>query len=65
MSSEYFIDLNIYCLNFDTGDNVWDLDEYRFGAVLWCYVTNLKEIDEAFGSMLNVSTVVSIRRISF
>lgn len=34
---------------------LWDKDEYRFGAVLWCYVTELKEIDKAFDSMLSVS----------
>ncbi|XP_023220806.1 sarcoplasmic calcium-binding protein, beta chain-like [Centruroides sculpturatus] len=35
------------------GDNLWDRDEYRFGSVIWCYITNLKDIDNAFDSMLN------------
>ncbi|XP_013779534.1 sarcoplasmic calcium-binding protein 1-like [Limulus polyphemus] len=35
------------------GDNMWDKEEYRFGSVLWCYVTSLKGIDDAFNSMLN------------
>ncbi|GFS90834.1 sarcoplasmic calcium-binding protein, alpha-B and -A chains [Nephila pilipes] len=34
-------------------DMMWDRDEYRFGSVIWCYVTELKEIDKAFESMLS------------
>ncbi|KAG1654251.1 1-acyl-sn-glycerol-3-phosphate acyltransferase alpha [Nymphon striatum] len=37
------------------GDGIWDRDEYRFGSVLWCYVTNLEEIDEAFQDMIKSS----------
>ncbi|GIY67285.1 sarcoplasmic calcium-binding protein 1 [Caerostris extrusa] len=35
-------------------DIMWDRDEYRFGSVIWCYVTELKEIDKAFESMLSI-----------
>lgn len=37
---------------------LWDKDEYRFGSVIWCYVTELKEIDKAFESMMSVSFIV-------
>ncbi|XP_054709143.1 sarcoplasmic calcium-binding protein, alpha chain-like [Uloborus diversus] len=40
------------CLAF-VRDMMWDRDEYRFGSVIWCYVTELKEIDLAFESMLS------------
>ncbi|CAM1300904.1 Uncharacterised protein g2826 [Pycnogonum litorale] len=34
------------------GDGYWDRDEYRVGSVLWCYVTNLEEVDRAFDAMI-------------
>ena len=41
--------------NHYSGNGIWDIEEYRTGAVNWCrFITDITEIDKAYKSMLTV-----------
>jgi len=43
----------VFLMNDRKGNGIWDIEEYRTGAVNWCrFITDITEIDKAYKSML-------------